>query len=104
MSFAVGDRVIATQDIGSWENYGPIIPEQLTGTVLHVGGKDANSVIAVRWDLPAPDSHLHSCGGLCGYGYGYTVLARNITKLLEDDRSGEFDEAGFLRCVMCKRQ
>lgn len=104
MSFAVGDRVVARIDIDKREDGKPVIPGGLTGTVIYVGGKHAHSVIAVCWDIPKPDLYFHSCGGLCKYGYGYTVLAMDLLELQEDDGIGEVDEVEFLRCVMCERQ
>lgn len=104
MSFAVGDRVVARTDVGKREYGGPIIPRGLTGTVVYVGGKHAHSVIAILWDIPKPDHYFHSCGGLCKYGYGYTVLAMDLLKLREDDEVDEVDETEFLSCIMCERR
>jgi len=106
VSFAIGDRVVAVRSIDerTYDGYMPAIPVGLTGTVLYVGGQNADDLVGVRWDLPKPDPYFHSCGGACEYGYGYVVLGMDLLELQEDDGIGEVDEVEFLRCVMCERK
>lgn len=90
VKYCIGDRVVATCDIGHHIRRG------LTGTVCDDSGYGD---VGIRWDEEIECGH--DCWGRCKYGYGWYVGPNQITRMpYVDDEIEDVEPVDIVGFIM----